>query len=88
MAIPDEFEAYAVGLNSPYESGVAVTPDDNADLDFITRSLWVGVSGDVAVQWRDGSSVVLKSAPVGLLNVRVARILATGTTASELVALK
>ena len=67
-----------------------VTPDDDADLVF-NKGLWVGTGGTVAVQmWEapDGETVGLGSVPTGtLLPLRVKKVLATGTTATNLVIL-
>ena len=45
-----------------------------------------GWARDVAVTMVGGATVTLKGAPVGILPLRVARVLATGTTAADLVA--
>ncbi len=87
MAIPDEFNGYTPGLDSPYSKAVAATPSDSADLPFVTRAVYVGGSGDVAVQLRDGTSVTFTAVPVGLLKIRAHRVLATGTDATNLVVL-
>ncbi|HQS65375.1 hypothetical protein [Acidovorax sp.] len=54
-----------------------------------TRALWVGSAGDVKVDMvGDGQSVVLSGVQVGtLLPIVVTRVYATGTTATNLVAL-
>lgn len=89
MPIPDDYTGHAAGINDPSPLGVAVTPDDDADLAFRTRGLWVGGTGDVAVQWPDGSDSIFVAVPAGtLLAIRVDRVLATGTDATNIVALK
>lgn len=51
--------------------------------------LYVGVTGDIAIQdIRSGNSVAFGQVPVGELHVRGRRVLATGTAASEIVAIK
>ncbi len=77
----------------------AVTPSDAEDLEFPTtshrywgRSLYIGVPGDVALWLVDEPRApvhtrptVFKDCPVGWLNVPAfRRVLATGTTAGEL----
>lgn len=67
----------------------AITPNDGADLDLITRALYVGGAGDVSVILRDDSgAVTLVAVPAGsLLPIRVKRVRATGTTATSIVGL-
>lgn len=87
MAI-DIYKNMMGGLESPAREAVAVTPDDAADLGNTSRSIYVGSTGDIAVHMvGESSSVVFKSVPVGILPIRVDRVLATGTTASDIVAL-
>lgn len=83
--------------HSPAGSAFAVTPSDTANLPnnnpaqgLTCRGLYVGVSGDVAVTPAgnaDGTSVVFKAAPVGFLPVACKRVWATGTAATNIVAL-
>jgi hypothetical protein len=71
----------------PLNRAAAVTPDDNNDLSFVTRAVYVGGAGDVAIITPDGDSVTLKAVPVGtMLSIRVARVKSTGTSATNLVA--
>lgn len=70
-----------------------VTPSDTVDLPMI-GTLYVGVSGDVAVTLDGDStinatkpSVVFKDHPVGYLPCIVKRVWATGTTATNLIVL-
>lgn len=89
MPIRDDFEGSVPGTGDPFPLGVAVTPDNDADLAFRTRGLWVGGLGNVAVQWPNGTSTTFTAVPAGtLLPIRVDRVLATGTTATNIVALK
>lgn len=89
MAIPDAFEGHNAGLSAPSEKGVAVTPDDDADLAFRTRAVWVGGAGDLAVRWPDGTDTTFVAVPAGtLIPIRVDRILDTGTDATNIVALR
>lgn len=78
----------AVGdLISPISFGAAVTPSDSTVLT-ATRALWVGGAGDVAVEMTGGSVVTLAAVPAGsLLPLRCAKVRATGTTATSIVAL-
>jgi len=68
-------------------SSVAVTPSDSTVLDF--RALHIGVGGDVAIKHTASStSVVYKNLPSGFpLNVNGGIVMATGTTATDIVAM-
>lgn len=67
--------------------GFAVTPNDVATFSS-SRALYIGVSGDVCVDFAEGGvNIVLKAAPVGVLPVQVTRVYATGTTATDIVRL-
>jgi hypothetical protein len=70
-----------------YEGGFAITTHDTNFLAQTVRAIWVGTTGNIRVILKDGSDVTLSSVPVGLLRVRATRVMATGTTASNLVGL-
>jgi hypothetical protein len=69
-------------------------PSDANDLAFITRGLYVGGAGNVVVQMKGlpnapRSQVTFSAVPAGtMLPIRAARILATGTTATLMVAVQ
>jgi len=72
----------------PAERAIAVTPSDSADLGIDARGLYVGGDGNVAVTMRGGGDVLLAGVLAGtILPVAVKRVLATGTTATSIVAL-
>ncbi|TFL17132.1 spike base protein, RCAP_Rcc01079 family [Jannaschia formosa] len=83
----DPFKTHTTGLQSPVRHAVAVTPDDAADLAVPCRALNVAQSGFVRVTTLGGDTVVLFVNAGGLLPVRVARVWATDTTATGIVAL-
>ena len=65
-----------------------VTPSDADDLDQVCRALYVGTGGDVAVVMRDGTAATFKNVPDGaMLDLRVRRVNATGTTADDIIAI-
>lgn len=67
----------------------AITPSDTADLDVPIAGIYVGGAGDVTAIMRDGTAGVFKAATVGLiLPIAPRRINATGTTATNLLALQ
>lgn len=96
MALPttDPFLAQYGGqgqaaMTWPAQSAVAVTNSDSvAFAAGPCRALYIGVTGDVAVDMADtGAAVVFKAVPVGWLPIRVLRVRATGTTATNILAL-
>jgi hypothetical protein len=91
----DPFQPGLARLIQPFQRAVAVTPSDTVDIAFspalqaglTIRGLYIGVTGDVSVITSGGDTVLFKAAPVGLLQVRAARVRATGTTATNILAL-
>lgn len=72
----------------PFDQAVAVTPSDSTILR-TTDSLYVGTTGNVAVEMANTTTtVVFVGAIAGEeLRIRVRRVLDTNTTASDIVAL-
>lgn len=70
-------------------SGVeAVTPHDTNELTVVSRALWVGSAGDLAVLMVDGTTATFVGIPAGtLMPLRVRRVNSTDTTASSIVSL-
>lgn len=67
----------------------AITPDDDNDLPSICRGIYVGGEGDIAlIAAGDSSAVTLVGVLAGtVLPIQARRVLETGTTATNLVAL-
>lgn len=66
----------------------AVTPSDAASLPQLPRALYVGTGGDLTVRSANGVSVLFASVSAGsILPIRPDKVMATGTTASNIVAL-
>lgn len=73
----------------------AVTPSDTAEITTVGGGagvnngcvLYVGVAGDLKVTTSGGDDVTFKNAPVGFIPVQVVKVFATGTAASEIIAL-
>jgi hypothetical protein len=65
---------------------VAVTKSDSTVLQ-ITRSLYIGGTGDVAVTMADGQVVTFSAVAVGILPVQVTKVMSTNTTATLILAL-
>jgi hypothetical protein len=80
---------HSTGVSGPARQLRAVTPHDTNDLALYARSLYVGGAGDlrvIAVGDADDAPQTLVGFS-GLLPVQVRRVLATGTTATAIVAL-
>lgn len=75
-------------VQESYRGGVAVTPDDTTLL-APTRGLYIGGTGDVTVDFADGTTDVLLTAPIlGTIHpISVIRVKSTGTTATAIVAI-
>jgi hypothetical protein len=87
MAV-DTFSSQSPGIGSPAYNAIAVAPNDGADLANASRSIYVGVTGDLTVTMLGtGTQILFKAVPVGILPIRVARVWATGTTATQIVSL-
>lgn len=67
--------------------GFAVTPNDAANLTKNARLLYVGVSGDISLDTPAGTTLLFKSVPVGFFYMGAKRIRASGTTATNIIAL-
>jgi hypothetical protein len=73
---------------APSSHASAVTPHDTNDLPFISRALFVGGAGNVAVEMGSGDNVTFTGVPAGfILPIEVSKVLSTGTTATNIVAL-
>ncbi|MDB5562367.1 MAG: uncharacterized protein JWN11_1785 [Hyphomicrobiales bacterium] len=84
----DRYEGEAAGLSAPAHAGFPITPNDNADLAEVTRAVYVGGAGAVSVLMASGQTVTFAAVAASvLLPIRVRRVLASGTTATNLVGL-
>lgn len=85
MAAPSK-QVYNASL--PAEYAVAVTPSNTVNFSNLTRGIYVGVSGDVAVVMNDDAVIVFKNMNAGsILPIRAKRVNLTNTTATDIVAL-
>lgn len=80
-----------MGALSNYRPGrhwAAITPSDTDDLPTGIRQVYVGGTGDVAAVGQDDEVVTFAAVPAGaVLDIGPKRIDATGTTATDLVAI-
>lgn len=76
-------------VSNPGKWGEAVTPSDVTNLGSPARSLYVGGTGALSVvMYGDGATVTFAAVPVGVFPIQVTRVNATGTTATNIVALR
>jgi hypothetical protein len=75
--------------DDPLSNAVAVVPDDNADLTYVTRAIYIGGSGNIVVDFAESGSTIAMVGVIGgnVYPFRVKRIRATNTTAASIVAL-
>jgi hypothetical protein len=85
------FQRHMLNLLStiiPTSGFSAVTPNDGVDLPIPARSLYIGGTGDVTIQNTAGTNVTFSAVPAGTtLLASTARVMATGTTATNIVQL-
>ena len=82
----DPFKNQAPSATSPASEGELITPDDAAELSIPTRALYVGQAGDVRVEMLSGTVLTFNNMQGGAIYpIRVTKVLATGTTAANLV---
>lgn len=81
----DSFKKHARSLTSPPEHALEIAPSDVAALPHLTRALYVGGTGDLALDLQ-GVVVRLANVPAGsFLPLRARQVRATGTTATGIV---
>lgn len=83
----DPFRNHAPGLESPAVRLATVTPNDAADLAFPTRAIAVGAEGVVRLTTVAGDTGEVFVVPGAPFPIRARRIMATGTSATSIVAL-
>jgi hypothetical protein len=67
---------------------MAVTPSNTVNFVQVARSLYTGSGGDIKVRMSTGEDVVFAGTPAGaVLPIQVYRVFATGTAATNIVAL-
>lgn len=81
----------AITYDMPYTKGDAVTPSDTVDVAGVglIRAVYVGGAGTLAVRFSRAptTTVTLTVAAGAILPIRPKRVMATGTTATGVVAL-
>jgi hypothetical protein len=78
----------ASSMSFPAEHAEAVTPSDSTDLLIVSRALFVGGAGNIAVVMASGAAVTFTGVLAGsILPIRVARVKSTSTTATNITSL-
>lgn len=70
----------------PAQSHFAVTPSDSTDLASVPSALYIGAAGNIAIRDAGGADVTYAVQAGQRLDVAAKRVLATGTTATGIVA--
>jgi hypothetical protein len=86
----DQYPGSSRSVEGQARTAVAVTPSDTTDLPTYAKALYIGTSGDIAVipvGSPTDTSVIFSGHPTGYFRVQVRRVLSTGTTAGNIVAL-
>ena len=82
----DTFKTFARSLTSPPNT-VEIAPSDAA-IPSVTRALYVGGGGDVALRLMGGAEVTFRGVQAGsLIPIRIDRVRSSGTTATGLIGL-
>lgn len=75
-------------IDAPAGRYAAITPSDTVDLTFMARAIYVGTGGNLVAVDDAGTAVTFTNVPDGaIIPIRVSRINATSTTATNMVAL-
>ena len=85
----DRYNVGSSGLTGSATRSASVSPNDGADLSNVTRAIWVGGAGNLAVMLlEDSAAVTFVGVAAGtLLPLRVKRVMSTNTTATSIVAI-
>lgn len=76
------------GRGEPASRWTDIVPDDDSDLEFLPRAIYIGGDGDIKVRDASGNDEVFVGLTAGtILPIRPHRVLATGTSATSLIAL-
>lgn len=84
----DQFQSYGDSAADPARRAFAVTPSDSAELATLPKALLVGGAGALVLRAVDSAADVTVAAAAGqIVPIRAQFVRATGTTATQIVAL-
>lgn len=86
MAATDTFGSGNPTRESPPRGGAAITPSDSLELAYVTKAIYVGVTGNIKVKTADGTTLTFYNVPVGQFVIAAKQVFATDTTATYMVA--
>lgn len=88
MAATDRSGTSGNAPTYPAASAFAITPNDSAELDTVTRYIYVGTAGNLKVVMMNGETVTLNNLAAGTPHpLRVRKVFANGTSATNIVGL-
>lgn len=82
----DTFADVVPSITAPPRHHAAVTPNDEDDLEYVTRALYIGGAGTVRVVTVEGETADYVCPAGKTLIIRAARVMDTGTDATAIVA--
>jgi hypothetical protein len=86
-AAVDPYPGTVASPAGPHNHAAAVTPSDANDLANVASAVYVGGAGALVVITAGGETVTFAAVPAGTtIPLRVARVKATGTAATSIVA--
>jgi len=77
----------AVQASTPADNFKAITPNDSTALTTVPKALFIGVAGNLTVKGGDGQSALFPVQAGQILPIRARYVMATGTTATGIVAI-
>ncbi len=80
----DTFSSHVTSITAPPERALAVSPNDSDDLPYVSRAIYVGTAGSLRVLTLENDDVTYTNF-VGTKVLRVKRVFATGTSATDIV---
>lgn len=84
----DKFALHASKLSDPASDAFSVTPHDTNDLPSVSRGIYIGGDGNLSIITLAGTTVTFANLVAGtIVPIRAVQIRATGTTATNIVAL-
>lgn len=86
MPAIDTFKSFITTVSDPVAHAAQIVPNNGTDLPHVTRVLYVGGAGNIRVTMADGSVVTFMGMTTGWHPVRVSRVHATATTATNIIA--